>query len=70
MVRPDVTGLLVPLGDVEALGAAIAELLEDDTKRENMSENCRRVAVEEYSLEVQARRYAELYERILVGEGS
>jgi len=29
------------------------------------SAGCRRVAVEEYSLEVQARRYAELYEGMI-----
>jgi hypothetical protein len=30
-----------------------------------MSENCRRIAVEEYALETQARRYAALYETVL-----
>ena len=67
MVRPDVTGSLVPPGNVAALGAAIAKLLEDDPLRREMSANCRRVAVEEYALEVQARRYVELYERLLTG---
>ncbi len=69
MVRPGTTGSLVPPGDVKALGAAIAGLLEDDPKRREMARNCRRIAVEEYSLEVQARRYVELYERMLAGEG-
>jgi glycosyltransferase involved in cell wall biosynthesis len=69
LVRPGVTGLLVPLGDVRALGAAIAQLLADETRRSEMSKNCRSVAVEEYSLDIQARRYVELYERILDGEG-
>jgi hypothetical protein len=32
-----------------------------------MAANCRRIAVEEYALEVQARRYIELYEMILAG---
>ena len=67
MVRPGETGLLVPPSDVDALGSAIAELLEDETRRKDMSTNCRSVAVEEYSLEIQARRYVELYERILDG---
>ena len=30
-----------------------------------MAVNCRRIAVEEYTLEVYARRYAELYQTIL-----
>jgi len=65
MVRPGITGLLVPPGDVAALGAAITKLLDDDPLRREMCDNCRRVAVEEYDLEVQARRYAQLYERLL-----
>ncbi len=30
-----------------------------------MSENCRRIAVEEYDLSVQVKRYIELYEKII-----
>jgi glycosyltransferase involved in cell wall biosynthesis len=65
IVRPGVTGLLVPAGDVAALRSAIAQLLQDQTLRDEMSANCRRIAVEEYTLEVQARRYLELYETLL-----
>ena len=32
-----------------------------------MAAECRRVAVEEYSLEVQARQYVRLYESLLAG---
>jgi glycosyltransferase involved in cell wall biosynthesis len=62
MVRQGVTGLLVPPQDVVALRAAIADLLQDVSRRAEMAANCRRIAVEEYSLEVQARRYIELYQ--------
>ena len=65
MVRPGVTGWVVPPQDVGALRAAIRALLEDPAKRAEMAANCRRLAVEEYALEVQARRYIELYETIL-----
>ncbi len=67
IVRPGVTGLLVPVGDTAALARAIAGLLGDDAMRAEMSAACRKVAVEEYSHALQARRYAELYERILSG---
>src|SRR5262249_48537570 len=66
MVRPSVTGLVVPAQDVGALRAAIRALLQDPARRAEMAANCRRIAVEEYALEVQARRYVELYEEILV----
>ncbi len=65
MVRPGVTGLVVPARDVSALRAAIRTLLQDPVQRAAMSANCRRIAMQEYALEVQARRYVGLYEEIL-----
>lgn len=65
MVRPGITGSLVPPQDVAALRAAICELLQDPVKRKEMAANCRDIAVKEYSLEVQAKRYVEVYETML-----
>ena len=65
MVRPSKTGLLVPPSDVIALRAAIVQLLEDHSARKELAANCRRIAVEEYSLVLQARRYGELYKSLL-----
>lgn len=65
IVRPGKTGLLAPAEDVPALGNAIRQLLTDDATRAAMSDNCRRIAVDEYALEIQAHRYAELYEKVL-----
>jgi len=67
MVRPGVTGWVVPPQDVGALRAAIRALLQDPARRVEMAANGRRIAVEEYALAVQARRYVELYEMILAG---
>ena len=64
MVRPGVTGYLAPTRDVAGLREAVRKLLADPAKRAEMSANCRRIAVEEYSLDVQARAYAALYERL------
>jgi len=65
MVRPDITGLLAPVGDEDALREAILKLIKDESKREEMSQNCRRIAMQEYSLEVQAKTYGKLYESII-----
>jgi glycosyltransferase involved in cell wall biosynthesis len=65
MVRNNYTGVLVEPGNSRALGAAIGELLNDEGRRRQMSANCRRVAVEEYASEVQARRYVDLYTSLL-----
>jgi glycosyltransferase involved in cell wall biosynthesis len=64
IVRHGVNGLLVPAGDLVALVAAIKELLIAPARYREMSSSCRRVAVEEYSLEIQARRYIELYNQL------
>ncbi len=65
MVRPGQTGWLAPTGDTAALRDAIAAAVLDDATRSEMAKNCRRVALEEYSIEVQARHYAELYQTLL-----
>lgn len=65
MVRDGVTGLLAPCNDVAALRAAIEDLLLNPSKREEMGINSRRVALQEYSLAVQARRYSELYQSLV-----
>lgn len=65
MVRPGQTGWLAPTGDTQALRDAIVAALRDDAARSLMGKECRRVAVEEYSIEVQARAYTKLYETLL-----
>jgi glycosyltransferase involved in cell wall biosynthesis len=65
MVRPGITGELAPTKDVPALRSAVKKLLEDPDGRSRMAENCRRVVLEEYSLEVQSRAYVALYQSLV-----
>jgi glycosyltransferase involved in cell wall biosynthesis len=65
-VHPEETGLLAPPFDVTALRDAIARLLDDSGLQAELSAHCRRVALEEYSQGVQARRYAELDEHVVL----
>jgi len=67
IVRDGATGLLFPAGDPRSLAAAIENLLGDEKRRAVMGAECRRVAVEGYTLEIQAKRYAKLYEEMLRG---
>jgi glycosyltransferase involved in cell wall biosynthesis len=62
MVRPGVTGAQVPPEDVEALTAGIVDMLGNPQWLDEMSANCRRVALEEYPLTLQASRYIRLYD--------
>ena len=62
MVRDGVNGLTVPPGDPDSLAGAIVRILNDDSMRCRMSRAARQIATNEYSLELQARRYSALYE--------
>jgi glycosyltransferase involved in cell wall biosynthesis len=61
VVRPGETGALAPLGDVSGLAAAVRRLFGD----EELRRRARAVAEAEYSLGLQARRLAELYEGLV-----
>lgn len=65
MVRMGKTGLVVPLGNVNALANAIDSLLANDSLREQMGTQARQVAIEEYDLAVQAASYRRLYEQLV-----
>ena len=67
IVRPGVTGLLVPAENVCSLREAIVAILSDNERRQAMSRASRRIALEEYRLELQAERYRRLYEQLLAG---
>lgn len=70
MVRPGVTGQLVPAYDVSALAAMIVQLLNTPGLLKTMSTHCRRVALDEYPLTLQAQRYAELYKTLFSGSAN
>jgi glycosyltransferase involved in cell wall biosynthesis len=56
---------LAKVCDAFALREAIRRVLNNRETWSQLSANCRRVAVEEYSLELQATRYERLYRTIL-----
>ena len=64
MIQHGQTGLLVRPADPADLGGAVLELLKD-REQSVIREQCRRTALQHFSLEQQATRYAELYGRLL-----
>jgi len=64
IIRHGETGLLVPPGDVTALQAAINDLIHHPEKRKTMGAKSREIALQEYPLPLQARRYADLYKSL------
>ena len=64
-VRDGYTGLLVPPNNAQALATAAALLLDNPDRVKGMSANCRKVAVQEYTLELQSQRYLQIYDAML-----
>lgn len=68
LVRPGITGYLARPEDYRDFSNGISLLLEDEGLRLRMSKQCREVAIQEYDLKQQTRKYIELYEQILYGK--
>jgi len=64
IVIPNVTGLLTPPGDADALAEALRALLVDDALRERLGQAGRARAENEYDLERMAERFMTLWEQV------
>ena len=60
-VADDETGILVPPGDVQALGVAISRLLDDTKLRAKLGEAGRQRMQKEFSIATMAAKHVELY---------
>lgn len=65
LVRPDITGYLAHPEDSNDLSNGIIQLLKNKLLRDRMREQCRKIAVTEYALELQTKRYIDLYHQVL-----
>ncbi len=65
IIDADKTGLLAPIGDPEALAAAICELLDDPKKRERLADDARRMVSERFSLDRMITRTEQVYQAVL-----
>jgi glycosyltransferase involved in cell wall biosynthesis len=68
LVRPNITGYLAKPEDTQDFSHGIVQLLEDDNLRLQMSQNCREIILNEYSLTIQTQSYINLYRQILQGD--
>jgi len=67
IARHQITGLLADPEDVEGFRSHIIEMLENETLRNEMRRQCRKIALEEYSISLQAQRYIQVYRHVLSG---
>ncbi|NUO78597.1 glycosyltransferase [candidate division KSB1 bacterium] len=65
VVRHMQSGYLARVKDVDDLTHGLRLLLNDDVLREKFSRQCRELVEREYTLELQARRYIDLYEHVI-----
>lgn len=64
---PGVTGLEVPLRDVDALASALESLAQDPRRRQAMGEAGRKRVAEHFTRTLMAARHIELYQRVMQG---
>jgi glycosyltransferase involved in cell wall biosynthesis len=69
-VQDGTTGLLVPPENPDALAGAVAELLGDRARREEMGRRGRALALEQFTSQTMARSYEALYRRLLSERGA
>jgi mannosyltransferase len=65
VVEDDVTGVLTPPGDVDALVAALEPLLRDPASAAAMGSRARARVVEKFSLDAEATKIAEVYRALV-----
>ena len=70
LVRPGVTGHLTQPENPSDLAAGIAALLDDDTRRRVFGNNCRSIALAEYSAPAVTDRHIALYETLMSGNAA
>ncbi len=65
-IDPGVTGILVPVRNVESLAHAIGELLKDSKMRQNMGLEGRKLAEREFDVHAVVEKHIDIYNNILV----
>jgi len=65
IVRPGITGYLADPEDIEDYCNGIVELLDDESQHAFMSQQCRNIAINEYSIELMVQRYIKLYQQLM-----
>jgi glycosyltransferase involved in cell wall biosynthesis len=70
VVENGATGVLVPPGDVDALGRALAELLDDEERRRHLGAAARAAVAARFGDDVMVRRLEQLYTERLAARGA
>jgi glycosyltransferase involved in cell wall biosynthesis len=69
VIEPEVSGLFVPAGDVEALSAALARVIDDPALRERLGAGARRRFLEKFHVRGYAERLRNIHNRLTACPG-
>ena len=69
LIRPDETGVLVPIGDADALAEVLGRLASDAHLRRRFGRQARALVAREYGIESVVDRYLDLYDQLLTDHG-
>jgi glycosyltransferase involved in cell wall biosynthesis len=62
MVDHNVTGLIIPVGDINALASNLEKLLQDETYRTRLGANARKWVTEHWSMDLMTEQLIKHYE--------
>ena len=65
VIRDGVSGTLAEPENAQSLRAKIAQVLTDPGLRQTLAQKCRTLAVDEFDIELHAKRYIDLYEQLI-----
>ncbi len=65
LVRPGITGYLAEPGNHLDFSTGVIQLLEDEKLRRQLGCNCREICLKEYTTELQAKRYVDLFRHMV-----
>jgi glycosyltransferase involved in cell wall biosynthesis len=67
VIEPEVSGIFVPPGDVEALGGALARVIDDEGLRRQLGAAARRRFLEKFDVRAYAERMSQVHASLLLG---
>ena len=70
IIEPNQTGMLAPIGDIEAMAKAITSLLNDASERERLSQNAADAARRRFSLQQMVAKTEQVYAEVIAGQSA
>jgi glycosyltransferase involved in cell wall biosynthesis len=68
IIKDGISGLLVPVGDAEAIGGAISRLLDDKILSYEMGRNGKEIVKEKFSINLMANKMIKFYREVISGK--